>query len=176
MNTIIPKDAIDRRLLTLAASKVGQVSAVELSEAVNGILTPAQAKLRVDHLLNDLDTFTVAQQSKLVLIEATNLLQALRDSALNVGVDKQQVTYLATLKFIADRLDANTIKIDDIVTRFSRDHAQFFVNAIYAAFEIVRLELDAHNSGLSDEDADKIITSAVTKGIEAIEAVTIKNG
>lgn len=175
MKDILPKDAIDRRLITLASAKAGQISATELSKSVNGILSPAQAKLRLDHLLNSIDDFTVAQQHKLIIIEASNLLAAMREEAFESRNGNAQVRYLATLKFISDRLDADNLKVDDIVTRFSREHAKFFANAIIAAFELVRLELDARGVAIGDEDADSIINAAASKGLEAIEQVTISD-
>lgn len=171
---LLPKDAMDRRLLTIAAQKVGQVSGEELSQSVLGQITPAQALLRTKELLSSLDQFTIAEQQKLVLIEAAHLLESTRSGAMSSN-SRSQAQHLATLKFISDRLDASIVSVDDIITRFSREHAKFFANALVGAFEIVRLELESRGIPLTEDQADEIIQSAAEKGLSYIEEVTIQS-
>lgn len=171
---LLPKDVFDRQLVREAASKLGQVSAQDLSDAVGGTLTPAQALSRTMEVLEKIDPFTVAQKQKLATIELSNLISSMRQDAISIGDDKARNTMLRGLELYFKRLDAATMSIDDIVTKLSVDHAKFFASALMAAFGIIQSEFEARGIVISDEDSKAIIEAGATRGLAYLEEVTVQ--
>ena len=66
MSALMPKQSIDRRLIR-AAMKIGH-TAQDLSNAVNGQLSPAQALDRTSELLTGATIWDEVQERRLLLI------------------------------------------------------------------------------------------------------------
>lgn len=92
--------SVDDQILELAAM---ELSPLEISRRLGGIVNPAQVRLRVDELTKSATWLTAIQQEHALLsILRTNLLE-MRSQALDADNAKLQHQYVETLLKRADR-------------------------------------------------------------------------
>lgn len=112
----------------------------QLSEALDGWLTPEQAALRLKELLSG-DLLSDLEERKLLLLDARIFLSQLQDDV-NMGDAKARTEYLKALRFVAERLDKSELSVDLISTKLSTAYAQVMASAIQLAFERAAFELE----------------------------------
>lgn len=92
--------SVDDQILELAAM---ELSPLEISRRLGGIVNPAQVRLRVDELTKGANWLSAIQQEHALLsILRTNLLE-MRDKSFDVDIMKLQHQYVDTLLKRADR-------------------------------------------------------------------------
>lgn len=166
---LLPQSKLDSRLIRGAAKRM---SPEELSEYVNGQLTPAQCVVRIKDYLKSIDFLTEVEQRKFYLLQAAEFLESMRSDVMDMGDSKARTTYLGTLKLLVDSSAKTIESLDDVVNTLSARHAQFFTDAIIAAVGAARAEYEARGFQVLEQDHADILQIAARAGIERINSVT----
>jgi len=123
---------LDQQLLKSAVSE--KRSAVELSRAVKGVITPEQALLRLKELLDASNPLSEAEERRLLILDARRVMGILNEFV-EAG-DMQAIgEYRRFLKDVGERLDKAQVNVDAISTKLTNAYAQIMSSAISAAFE-----------------------------------------
>ena len=133
MSALLPKQSVDRRLI-LAATKIGHTGQ-DLSDAVNGQMSPAQAVARVHELLNASTIYDEVQERRLLYIRMGKWLDDLQEK--HGGNIKAAGAINKAFKLVSDQLERSQVNVQDISSKLSADHAQFFVTALIKASDII---------------------------------------
>lgn len=167
----ISKSAIDRRLLKAAARFA---SPEELSEAVNGQLTPAQAIERVKSLLASQDVYSEVEQRRLLLIQMTDFMEHMKVQAQENNDDKAWSALNRTFKLVSDQIERTNINIDDVTTKLGRAHAQYFVEGYMQGFmEVIDALRSRGMIEIDGEEIKELSRIGVERGMNYIEHVTV---
>lgn len=162
---------MDRRLLRAAAKFA---SANELSEAVLGKLTPAQAQVRVDELLDSKGIYDEIKQRKLLLIQMAEHLDWIKENRDN---PKTWANISRMFKVVSDQIERTNINIEDVSTKLAEDHARMFVEAITLGFDkILKVMADEQGEILEAEVIQELSEVGVNAAAEYIEKVTVSDG
>lgn len=133
MSALLPKQSVDRRLI-LAATKIGHTGQ-DLSDAVNGQMSPAQAVARVHELLNASTIYDEVQERKLLLIRMGKWLDDLQERH---GKNLKAAGAInGAFKMVSTQLERSKINIADVSSKLSADHAEFFVTALIKASDLI---------------------------------------
>jgi hypothetical protein len=170
-SALLPKSAIDRRLLD-AAQKIGH-SAEDLSEAVNAMLTPAQALARVKEMLGGIAAYDENEQRKLLLIRMSqwvdDLMEAHGTSSRTIGGINR------ALKLVSDQLERSSMNVNEVSTKLSQAHANYFVTGFMKGFELaMKRAQEASGEILDAEVIDDIMQESVKAAHHYVETVTAK--
>jgi hypothetical protein len=130
----MPKEVnvLDELLLRLAA---GGASGEEM-ERQTGI-GAAQAVVHVKRMLQNRDIWTELERRQLLLLELNELKDSLKQNAMDVKDPQHARLLLQTLQAIAQRLDAETKKLDIDVSLVTEHHAKVMGRAFDVALELV---------------------------------------
>jgi predicted Rossmann fold nucleotide-binding protein DprA/Smf involved in DNA uptake len=168
---IVAKSATDRRLLKAAAKFA---SPEQLSEAVNGQLTPAQAIDRVKTLLASQDVYSEVEQRRLLLLQMAEFMDYMQEQAQDANNDKAWAALNRTFKLVSDQIERTNINIDDVSTKLGRSHAQYYVQGYMQGFTAI---LDALRErgllALEGEEVKELSKIGLEQGIAYIDLVTV---
>jgi hypothetical protein len=168
---IIARSAIDRRLLK-AAAKFG--SPEQLSDAVNGQLTPAQAIDRVKTLLASQDVYSEVEQRRLLLIQMAEFMDYMQEQAQDANNDKAWAALNRTFKLVSDQIERTNINIDDVSTKLGKAHAQYYVQGYMEGFNAILAELRERNMlVLEGEEVKELSRIGLEQGMTYVESVTV---
>lgn len=162
--------AVDRRLLKAAAKFA---SPEELSEAVNGQLSPAQAIDRVKVLLSSSDVYSEVEQRRLLLLQMADFVAYLKEQAHS---DNPQAWAALNrgFKLLSDQLERSNINIDDISTKLGKAHARFYMEGFMQGFtEIINVLNEKNIIELDAEEMKQLAHTGVERGMDYIESVTV---
>lgn len=166
----IQNSAIDRRLLRAAAKFA---SPEQLSEAVNGQLTPAQAIDRVKALLASQDVYTDLEQRRLLMMQMADFIDYLREQAY-ADNPAAWAALNRSLKLLSDQIERSNIDIDDVSTKLGRAHANYYIEGYFQGFlEIVEILKSRGVVELEGEEMKEIARAGVERGMNYIEHVTV---
>lgn len=167
--SILPSSAIDRRLLK---AKAKYASAEELSEAVLGQLSPAQALERVNHLLESKSPADEIQERRLLVIGAAEWLDWLKDHR---DDPRSWAQINRATKVLSDAIERANINIADVSTKLATEHAQYFVSGFMLGFNKVLEAIQERD--MIEIDEDEVLALAQV-GIEAskqyVDSVTLR--
>ena len=171
MSALMPKRSIDHRLIK-AAMKMGH-TAQDLSDAVNGQLTPAQALNRTSELLTNATIWDEEQERRLFLLRVSAWLDELQEAhGKNL---KAAPSINRAFKLVSDQLERSRVNIDDVSTKLASHHAEYFVTAVMKAAEVIVARAQEESGEIIDaEIVQEITAGGVEKAQEYLETVTIK--
>lgn len=168
---IIARSAIDRRLLKAAAKFA---SPEQLSDAVNGQLTPAQAIDRVKTLLASQDVYSEVEQRRLLLIQMAEFMDYMQEQAQDANNDKAWAALNRTFKLVSDQIERTNINIDDVSTKLGKAHAQYYVQGYMEGFNAILAELRARDMLVLDgEEVKELSKIGLEQGMTYVESVTV---
>ena len=171
MSALMPKQSIDRRLIK-AAMKIGH-TAQDLSDAVNGQLSPAQALDRTSELLTGATIWDEVQERRLLLIRMGAWLDELQ--ATHGKNLKAAGAINRAFKLVSDQLERSHVNLEDISTKLADSHAEYFVTAVMKAAEVIVARAQEESGEIIDaEIVQEITAGGVEKAQEYLETVTIK--
>lgn len=135
------RSALDVKLLDEAAK---MKSPREISEALNGAISPERAAARINELLDSrMDYLTVKRMEALHMHDLQTMKVVLQEKIDDWGSEGDAVGPLIRLfKLIGDRLDKMAKDADDKVALISKEQARGFIKALELVYDRVveRLE------------------------------------
>jgi len=158
---------IDKRLLRYAAYK----SPEEISELLNGVVSPAEVASRVMELLRSRDWLSTLQRKQLLNERLWELTDVYWDYALQGSVKSAELV-LKAVKEIRAMLEEDKTNIEDAMMRITTEHGQQMGKAISASFELLLQELSERNIKIDDKDADEILLKVLKPAFTSIEEIT----
>lgn len=168
---ILPAKSIDRRLLRAASGF--NVTAQDLSDAVNGQLTPAQALDRANTLLEEVTIFDEVKERRLLLIQMAEHMAWMREQRDN---PKSWSSIPRIMKLVSDQIERANINIDDVSTKLAEDHARMYVEGFTRGHEYALREFAERHDIVVDEDEIMELTEAgAMRGEEYLDKVTVKH-
>lgn len=168
---IVSKSAIDRRLLKAAAKFA---SPEQLSEAVNGQLTPAQAIDRVKTLLASQDVYSEVEQRRLLLLQMAEFMDYMQEQAQDANNPAAWSALNRTFKLISDQIERTNINIDDVSTKLGKAHARYFIEGYMEAFyEILAALRERQMLVLEAEEVKELAQVGLERGMQYIDTVTL---
>lgn len=169
----VARSAIDRRLLKAAAKFA---SPEELSEAVNGQLTPAQAIDRVKVLLASQDVYTEIEQRRLLLLQMAEFMEHLQEQAKEANNPAAWAALNRTFKLLSDQIERSAINVEDVSTKLGKAHARYFVEGYMEAFhEILSALRDRGVLEVEAEEMKELARVGLERGMQYIDAVTVND-
>lgn len=164
---IIPAKAIDRRLLQAAAKFSATPN--DLSEAVMGQLSPAQAETRLHTILNEITILDEVEQRRLILVSMAEHLEWMKTHRDN---PKMWGPLNRGYKLLSDQVERTNINIDEVSTRLAVDHARFFVDAFVVGMrELFRVMKTREVIDIPDEDVYELVEVGVSASKGYIDKV-----
>lgn len=157
--------AADRALLKAAMSD--KRTPKQLSEALDGWLTPEQAALRLKELLSG-DLLSDLEEQRLVLLDARIHLERL-DEMIESGNLKALPEYAKLLRFIAERLDKASLNVDQIDTRIHEDHGKYWFMSLMAAYQVMAQQMSELGVEIGNEQKYEIIQISSDAGMAELE-------
>lgn len=164
---IIPAKAIDRRLIDAASSLTATPQ--DLSDAVLGQLTPAQAQARVYAILEEIGVYDEVQERRLLLIKMSKWVDEMMKKKDDI---KAWAQINKGLDMVSKQLEKSNINIADVSTHLAKEHARYLIDSLVLGFTAM---LDAQKN--EDEiviDDDRVIeltqvgAAAATEYIETV--------
>ena len=157
---------IDQQLLKAAVSE--KRSARELSTAVNGVITPEQALLRLKELLDASNPLEEAEERRLLILDARRVMGILNEFV-EAG-DMQAIgEYRHFLKDVGERLDAAQVNVDLISTKLTNAYAQAMAGAIGAAFEKMPEALAQRGVNIDMIEIEGVFQEVLPAAVDRIE-------
>lgn len=128
--------ALDVKLLNEAAKFK---SLREISEALNGALSPERVGVRLNELLDSkMDYLTVKRMEQLHMHDLQNMKVQLQENMDSWGKDGDAAgPLIRLLKLIGDRIDKMAKDADDKVALISKEQARGFIAALELVYERV---------------------------------------
>ena len=167
---ILPAKSIDRRLLR-AASKFN-ATAQDLSEAVNGQLTPAQALDRAHTLLDEVTIFDEVKERRLLLIQMAEHLAWMQEQREN---PKSWASIPRIMKLVSDQIERANINIEDVSTKLAAEQARMFVEGFVRGFDFsLRDFAERHEIVIDEEEVLELTQSGAVRAEEYLDKVTAK--
>lgn len=156
---------LDRKLLRAAADGL---SAVEMARAVGNDITPAQARQRVEDLLNSRPHWTIFQEHQLILEDINATISSLRSWA-DAGSTKHigEMTKLLTLKL--KELERRSISPEDAAQIIREGQGRIFLQGINAVYDIVARSL-TEKYQIPEAVVHEEIVSALPVAVQEIES------
>ena len=168
---VIARSAIDRRLLKAAAKFA---SPEQLSDAVNGQLTPAQAIDRVKFLLASQDVYTEVEQRRLLLVQMADFMEHLQEQAKDANNPQAWAALNRTFKLLSDQIERSAINIEDVSTKLAKSHARYFVEGYMEAFQEILAALSERGMlEVEPEEMKELAAVGLERGMQYIDAVTV---
>lgn len=166
--SILPPKALDRRLVRAAVGF--NVTPQDLSEAVLGQLSPAEAEDRLHRLLNEVTILDEVEQRRLLLIDMADHLAWMKTKR----DDPKMITALnQAFTMVSKQLDKANVNVADISTKLATDHAQYMVDAFMSGFSQILRVIESRGDIIIDEDDVKeLIQIGVKSSQEQIAKVT----
>lgn len=149
MSGILPASSIDRRLLK---AKARYATAQELSDAVLGQLSPAQALQRVNELLDEKSIPDEIRERRLLLVQMAEWSDWLREQKDN---PKSWAAINRSLALLSNQIERSNINLEDVSTKLSADHARFFMDGFSLGFNKV-LDLIKERLSVDIDEAEVI--------------------
>lgn len=170
---ILPAASIDRRLVRAAAAF--DKTPEQLSEAVLGQLTPAQAEERLHHILRSITILDEVEQRRILLIQMTEHLEWLKKNRDN---PKSWGAINRTFKLVSDQIERTNINVEDISTKLGVEQARMFVDGFMLGFErTLKVLAERHDEIVIEEEEVMELTQVGVKASqEYIEKVTARPG
>lgn len=167
--TILPSSSMDRRLLRAAAK---YATPNELSEAVLGKLSPAQAAERVKELLDSKTILDEVQERRLALFtmaEHLDWLKSQRDNPKAWGPTARM------FKIVSDQIERANINLTDVSTKLATDHAQYFIDGFVLGFEkVLRALQERDEIEIPEEEIIELMEVGAHASREYVERVTAR--
>lgn len=168
--SILPESALDRRILRAAAK---YATPDEMSEAVLGQLTPAQCAERLKELLSSKTVLDEVQERRLLLVQMSEHLDWIKNRR---NDDKSWSAISRMFKLVSDQIERTNVEIEDISTRLSEAHAQYFIDGIMVGMQKVFDFMRERDMIVVDaEDQVEMIEVGVHASSEYLQKVTAKN-
>ena len=166
--SILPAKAIDRRLVRAAIGY--NATPQDLSEAVLGQLSPAEAEDRLHRLLNEVTILDEVEQRRLLLIDMSDHLAWMKTKR----EDPKMITALnQAYALVSKQLDKTNVNVADISTKLATDHAQYMVEAFMSGFAQILRTIEARGDIVVEEDDVKeLIAIGMKSSQEQIAKVT----
>lgn len=166
--SILPPKALDRRLVRAAVGF--NVTPQDLSEAVLGQLSPAEAEDRLHRLLNEVTILDEVEQRRLLLIDMADHLAWMKTKR----DDPKMITALnQAFSMVSKQLDKANVNVADISTKLATDHAQYMVDAFMSGFsQILRVIESRGDIVIDEDDVKELIQIGVKSSQEQIAKVT----
>ena len=165
--SILPASSVDRRLISSAAK---HATAQEMSDAVMGQLTPAQAIDRVKVLIESATIFDEIEDRKLLMWQMQEHLTWLSENREN---DKVLSTIPRMFKLIGDLLEKSHMNVSDLSTKLARDHAEYFISGFMVGFEkMLKTYSEQNEIVIEEEDIMELAQLGVEASKGYIETVT----
>lgn len=158
---------IDKRLLRYAAYK----SPEEISELLNGVVSPVEVASRVMELLRSRDWLSTLQKKQLLTDRLWELTDTYWDYASQGSIKSAEIV-LKSLKEVRSVLDEDRINIEEAMTRITTEHGQQMGKAIAASFEMLLKELESRDIKIDAKDADEILLKVLKPAFTSIEEIT----
>lgn len=170
---ILPASSVDRRLIKAAAGF--NKTPEQLSEAVMGQLTPAQAEERLHTILRNITVLDEVEQRKILLVGMTEHLDWMKEQRKD---PKSWGAINRTYKLVSDQIERTNINIDDINTKLGTEHARMFVDGFMLGFEKALKSLqDSHEEIVIEEEEVLELTQIGLKtSQEYLDKVTVRAG
>lgn len=166
--SILPASAIDRRLIRAAAK---YSSPQELSEAVLGQLTPAQAQDRVLEILESKTILDEIQERRLLLVKMAEYLDYLEGQK---GNEKAWSSIARMFKVVSDQIERSNVSLTDVSTKLAADQARMFVDGFVMGFDVVLKRLrKEHELEIDEDDVIELMQVGASASQEYIDKVTV---
>lgn len=148
-------------------------SAEEVAEsATNGTMTPAQVLVRAQDALKSHDPLSEAEKRRLLVWEAQQLLESIRDDAIKYGDPKARESFMKSIRLVGDMLTQADTNVHEISTKLQFAQAQVMASAISLAFEKSVFELQKRYPEVDDIVAREILMSSLPSAVHEIELNT----
>lgn len=166
--SILPPKAIDRRLVRAAVGF--NATPQDLSEAVLGQLSPAEAEDRLHRLLNEVTLLDEVEERRLLLIDMADHLAWMKTKR----DDPKMITALnQAFTMVSKQLDKTQINVSDISTKLAVDHAQYMVDAFLAGFNRILRVIESRGDIIIEEsEIQELIEVGMKSSQEQIAKVT----
>lgn len=166
--SILPPKALDRRLVRAAVGF--NVTPQDLSEAVLGQLSPAEAEDRLHRLLNEVTILDEVEQRRLLLIDMADHLAWMKTKR----DDPKMITALnQAFTMVSKQLDKANVNVADISTKLATDHAQYMVDAFMSGFSQILRVIESRGDIIIEEgDVKELIQIGIKSSQEQIAKVT----
>lgn len=163
--------AVDQILLRGARS---HKSPNELSELTNGIVTPAQASVRVIDILASRDWLSQSQQRMLIIDDLMALKDSLTESAIEYNSLEHVKPLIQVLNTLAKVLTEDKLDIKKAMAEISRAQSQIMLEGISLALERSFMELEKRYPEISKEELLNVFHVAMPEAVLAIEGKIAK--
>lgn len=169
IDSILPASSMDRRLLRAAAK---YATPQELSEAVLGKLSPAQAQERVLQILDSKTALDEVQERRLLLVQMAEHLDWMREQRHN---PKAWTSISQMFKIVSDQIERANVNLTDVSSKLGADHAQYFIDGYMVGFErMLRVLKDEHSLDVPEEIVLEVMESGIMESKDYVDRVTLK--
>lgn len=156
---------LDRKLLRAAAQDLGPN---EISRAVGGVITPAQAAQRVRDLLESRNWLTWFEQQQL-LLESINEIVANMQKWVDAGsIDHIKAT-LQALKLKQDQLNKNRVDPEAAAQVIREGQARIMLQAIQVAMMATVDELSRRYPQIPEAEVREVFMLGLPKAVQQVE-------
>lgn len=168
---ILPASSIDRRLIRAAASF--DKSPEQLSEAVMGQLTPAQAEERLHQILANITILDEIEQRRILLVQMAEHLAWMKEQRKD---PKSWGAINRTFKLVSDQIERTNINVEDINTKLAVDHARMFVDGFMIGFDkAMKVLAERHDEiVIEEEELLELTQVGIETSKEYLEKVTVR--
>ena len=153
-------------------------TADELSDAVLGKLTPAQALSRVKELLASKTVYDEVEQRQLLLIEIAEQAAWLKEHR---DEFRGSPTVLSALnrsyKILSDQIERTNINVNEINTHLATRHAEYFMSGFLRGFDAMLTALTKRDDEivLEVEEVQELMQLGTAAAQEYVERVTVQD-
>lgn len=155
---------LDRKLLRAAADGL---SPKEMSQAVNGIVSPEQAAQRVRDLLENRNWLTYFEQEQLLLESINDIIASLR-TGIDAGSVQHINTALKALKMKQDQINKNRIDPEKLANQVREGQARIMLAAIQVAMLAAADEL-ARRYQVPNAEVQEVFLLKLPAAVETVE-------
>lgn len=159
--------ALDVKLLDEAAKFK---SPREISESLNGALSPERVASRINELLDSkMDYLTVKRMEQLHMHDLQNMKVQLQENMEDWGKDGDAAgPLIRLLKLIGDRIDKMAKDADDKVALISKQQAEGFIAALELVYERVIERIHEEYPVVDTETVRAMVTKELPAAFEKV--------
>lgn len=161
---------IDKRLLRYAAYK----SPEEISELLNGVVSPVEVASRVMELLRSRDWLSTLQRKQLLMERVWTLMDTYEDYAFQGSIKSAELV-LKAVRELRTMLADDKNALETSMFLINESHAEKMGQAVALSFEKLLSELTARDVGISRDDASEILEAVLAPALKEIDNNTDKN-
>jgi hypothetical protein len=157
---------VDRAILRGAAA---HKSMAEISDIVNGILTPQEAGARILEILDSRDWLSQAQERMLLVDDMMNVKDKLTRDYIDKNMRDEVKPLISILTLLEKTLSAEKFDIEKAIKEISRAQSQLMLAAISLALERTLFELEKRYPDIPRGEVMEIFEMSMPAAVLEIE-------